>query len=141
MSTLSIEVLDPIKLPLVTRLYKQHYPSGKAKKDELTIVGYLDQQLTAVVRFRSIDHYRLLTGMLVEPEKRGLGLGHELMAYCRKEVLTEQDYCFAYQHLEAFYAQHGFVRTDEANLPNSLQQLFVRYTNSGKKLLAMHYQA
>lgn len=141
MSTLSIEVLDPIKLPLVARLYKQHYPSGKAKKDELTIVGYLNQQLTAVVRFRSIEHYRLLTGMLVEPEKRGLGLGHELMAYCRQEVLTEQDYCFAYQHLEAFYTQHGFVRTDETNLPNSLKQLFVRYTNSGKKLLAMHYQA
>tara|TARA_Y100001956_G_scaffold5226_1_gene4690 strand:+ start:22260 stop:22685 length:426 start_codon:yes stop_codon:yes gene_type:complete len=141
MSTLSIEVLDPIKLPLVTRLYKQHYPSGKAKKDELTVVGYLNQQMAAVVRFRTIEHYRLLTGMLVIPEQRGEGFGHQLMAYCRADVLGENDYCFAYQHLEGFYSQHGFVSVEQDALPNSLKQLYLRYSNSGKKLIAMHYQA
>ena len=52
MSSLHIEVLDPIKLALVSRLYKAYYPSGKAKKDELIIVGYSDNQLTSVVRFQ-----------------------------------------------------------------------------------------
>ncbi|ANU37706.1 hypothetical protein VSVS05_02628 [Vibrio scophthalmi] len=32
MNELRIETLDPIKLPLVSRLYKAYYPSGKAKK-------------------------------------------------------------------------------------------------------------
>ncbi|KHD23496.1 acyltransferase [Vibrio caribbeanicus] len=140
MSSLTIDVLDPIKLPLVARLYKQYYPSGKAKKDELTIVGYWEQQLAAVVRFRSIEQYRLLTGMLVVPDQREKGLGHQLMDYCQDKVLTGLDYCFAYQHLESFYAQHGFVLIEESALPNALRQLFIRYSASGKKLVAMHYQ-
>lgn len=139
MSELKIEVLEPIKLPLVTRLYKAHYPSGKAKKDELTIVGYQRNQLVAVVRFRSLDRFRLLTGMLVVPECRDQGLGHQLMEFCQKNVLGEGDYCFAYEHLESFYSQHGFevVKMDE--LPNPLKVLFERYCNSGKKLVGMKF--
>lgn len=140
MSVLTIETLDPIKLPLVARLYKQYYPSGKAKKDELTIVGYEQANMVSVVRFRNIEEYRLLTGMLVVPEQREKGFGHQLMAHCREQVLTANDYCFAYQHLESFYAQHGFMTQQEQDLPNSLKQLFQRYSNSGKKLVAMQYQ-
>ncbi|MDN2480025.1 GNAT family N-acetyltransferase [Vibrio agarivorans] len=136
---LDIEPLDPIKLPLVTRLYKQYYPS-KPKRDELIIVGYVKKQLCAVVRFRTIEGYRLLTGMLIAPEQQGKGLGHQLLNYCQSEVLTEKDYCFAYAHLEAFYAQHGFetVATDE--LPGALKGLYLRYTGSGKKLVAMRWE-
>ncbi|WP_159656101.1 GNAT family N-acetyltransferase [Vibrio atypicus] len=140
MSVLTIETLDPIKLPLVARLYKQYYPSGKAKKDELTIVGYEQANMVAVVRFRNIEEYRLLTGMLVVPEQREKGFGHQLMAHCREQILTANDYCFAYQHLESFYTQHGFITQQEQQLPNSLKQLFQRYSNSGKKLVAMQYQ-
>ncbi|TOM41494.1 GNAT family N-acetyltransferase, partial [Vibrio parahaemolyticus] len=31
-NSLIIEVLNPIKLPLIKKLYKAHYPSGRAKK-------------------------------------------------------------------------------------------------------------
>lgn len=139
MSTLRIEILDPVKLPLVTRLYKQHYPSAKAKKDELVIVGYAEQNMVSVVRFRTIEHYRLLTGMLVVPELRDKGLAHQLMAYCQEHVLADRDFCFAYQHLEGFYTQHGFNSVEGTALPNSLKQLFQRYCASGKKLVAMQY--
>lgn len=105
---MQIETLDPIKLPLISRLYKAHYPSGKAKKDELTIVGSIDQQIVSLVRFRNIEQCRLLTGMLVIPEYRGAGLGHQLMGYCVRHVLSEHDFCFAYAHLQPFYAQHNF---------------------------------
>lgn len=134
---LDIEPLDPIKLPLITRLYKQHYPSGKAKRDELIIAGYLEGTLSAVVRFRSIESYRLLTGMLVIPAAQGKGLGHQLLDYCQHQVLQTGDYCFAYQHLHSFYAQHGFV--EEPALPGALDNLYRRYTASGKKLVAMRY--
>lgn len=138
MSSLHIEVLDPIKLPLVARLYKAYYPSGKAKKDELIIAGYFDNQLTSVVRFRSVEQYRLLTGMLVVPEHREKGLGHHLMTYCEEQVLTNQDFCFAYQHLESFYGQHGFQLVEPQQLPNSLKNLFERYSQT-KKLVPMQY--
>jgi len=138
MSAMQIEQLDPMKLPLVARLYKSFYPSGKAKKDELTLVGYTENQMAAVVRFRTIERYRLLTGMLVVPDFRGRGLGHELMCYCLQHVLSEGDYCFAYQHLEGFYAQHGFKTIDCQELPNSLKGLYDRYTRT-KTLVPMKY--
>lgn len=139
MHELRIETLEPIKLPLISRLYKAHYPSGKAKKNELTIVGYIENQLSCVVRFRPIEQFQLLTGMLVIPEQRGLGLGHQLLVHCQDSVCSSNTYCFAYPHLEAFYQQHGFVTCLPEQLPNSLNQLFSRYTGSGKCLIPMHY--
>ncbi|WP_162047377.1 GNAT family N-acetyltransferase [Vibrio taketomensis] len=141
MDDLRIETLEPIKLPLVSRLYKAHYPSGKAKKNEQTIVGYNNDQLVCVVRFRPIEQYQLLTGMLVIPEQRGQARGHHLLAYCQQCICNSNTYCFAYPHLEHFYQQHGFVSLLADQLPNSLNQLFTRYTASGKCLIPMHYQA
>ncbi len=140
MNQVKIEVLDPVKMPLVSRLYKAHYPSGKAKKDELTIVAYQNNTLVGVVRFRSIDKYRLLTGMLVVPECRAQGIGHQLMAYCQQNVLSEGDYCFAYEHLESFYSQYGFEAVEGGELPNPLKVLYERYCNSGKKLVGMRHR-
>ncbi|KFI09650.1 GNAT family N-acetyltransferase [Vibrio coralliilyticus] len=135
---MNIETLDPIKLPLVSRLYKVHYPSGKAKKDELTIVGSIEQQIVSLVRFRNIEQFRLLTGMLVIPEHRGSGLGHQLMGYCAQYVLSEHDFCFAYANLETFYAQHNFKTIDASQLPSSLRGRFERYSLK-KQLVAMKY--
>ncbi|NVD05404.1 GNAT family N-acetyltransferase [Vibrio sp. JPW-9-11-11] len=139
MDALTIESLDPIKLPLVARLYKAHYPSGKAKKDELTIAGYHHNHLAAVVRFRTVEQYRLLTGMLVVPEYRQQGVGHQLMAHCQQQVLQQGDYCFAYAHLETFYSQYGFKTLEGSALPNPLNNLFGRYSRT-KSLVAMRYQ-
>lgn len=140
MTPLRIELLDPIKLPLVTRLYKAHYPSAKAKKNETTIVCYQYDALCGVVRFRPLDTFRLLTGMLVLPEYRGQGVAHQLMHYCQQHILGHQDYCFAYTHLAPFYAQHGFVSVSTEQLPPPLKELFERYCRSGKQLVAMHFK-
>ncbi|MBW3697260.1 N-acetyltransferase [Vibrio sp. T187] len=140
MNNVMIEQLDPIKLPLIKRFYKEHYPSGKANKSELIIALYIDTQVNGVVRFRTIDKYRLLTGMAISTEKRGLGLGHSLMEHCQAEVLNNSDYCFAYAHLESFYKRHDFQVINAKELPNSLRILYERYTNSGKDLIPMHFQ-
>ena len=68
--------------------------------------------------------------MLVVPEHREKGLGHQLMTYCEEQVLTNQDFCFAYQHLESFYGQHGFQLVEPQQLPNSLKNLFERYSQT-----------
>lgn len=139
MSVLTIASLDPIKTPLIARLYKAHYPSGKAKKNELTIVGYKLNRIVCVVRFRPIEQFQLLTGMLVVPEHRGEGYAHQLMSYCRQHTLSEATYCFAYSHLEPFYQKHGFATIEQQALPNSLKCLYQRYVKSGKDLIPMHY--
>ncbi|CDU07754.1 putative Acyl-CoA N-acyltransferase [Vibrio coralliirubri] len=140
MNNVIITQLDPVKVPLVKRFYKEHYPTGKANKSELIYSLLLDNELCGVVRFRTIENNRLLTGMAISKQHRGQQLGSQLMGYCAQHTLTEDDYCFAYAHLTNFYARHKFVQVDPKDLPNGLRVLYERYSNSGKDLIPMHYQ-
>ncbi|PNH87227.1 GNAT family N-acetyltransferase [Vibrio diazotrophicus] len=133
--------LDPIKLPLLKRFYKQHYPSTKPKSDELSIVAYSDFSMVAVVRFRPIAEYRLLTGMAVDESQRGEGIGSQLLNYCLNEVLAKSDFCFSYTHLQNFYEQANFKKIDIEELPNDLRTLFLRYSQNGKDLIPMQFFA
>ncbi|MEZ8122745.1 GNAT family N-acetyltransferase [Vibrio splendidus] len=140
MNNVIITQLDPVKVPLVKRFYKEHYPTGKANKSELIYSLLLDNELCGVVRFRTIEDNRLLTGMAISKQHRGKQLGSLLMAYCAKHTLTASDYCFAYTHLTNFYSRHKFMQVDPKDLPNGLRVLYERYSNSGKDLIPMHYQ-
>lgn len=139
MPTLHFEHIDPIKLPLVKRFYKQHYPGTKPKSDELIIAGYTGQAMSAIVRFRQVAQYRLLTGMAVDGHLRGQSIGSQLLTYCQQHVLQDKDYCFAYPHLERFYQQAAFKTIDAAKLPAELHSLFNRYSASGKDLIPMQF--
>ncbi|MGY2574869.1 GNAT family N-acetyltransferase [Vibrio sp. C8] len=139
MPELKFEHLDPIKLPLLKRFYKQHYPSTKPKSDEILIVAYSELSMIAVVRFRSVTGYRLLTGMAVDESKRGKGIGSELLSFCEKEILADNDFCFSYAHLQHFYEQASFKKIEVEELPNELRTLFGRYSQSGKNLIPMQF--
>ncbi|MBF9001267.1 GNAT family N-acetyltransferase [Vibrio nitrifigilis] len=140
MSTLLFETLDPIKIPLIKRFYKEHYPGTKPKSDELTIVAYDDSVLVGVVRFRHVGQLRLLTGMAISSSKRGQGIGQQLLAYCVEHILQNDDYCFAYSHLKDFYQNGGFEKISPEQLPADLKTLYQRYTQHGKDLIPMHFR-
>jgi N-acetylglutamate synthase-like GNAT family acetyltransferase len=141
MEKLEFEEIEAIKYPLIQRFYKQHYPTAKPKRNEKTIIAraIISNEIVACVRFRQIEQYQLLTGMVVASEKRKQGLGNQLLAHCYANDLNPNVYCFAYTELEAFYRQHGFITCDADNLPPPLKVLFQRYTNSGKSLIPMQY--
>ncbi len=139
MSEVNFQQIESIKIPLIKPIYKAFYPSAKPKKNEQIIVGYKQQQIICVVRFRPIERYSLLTGMLVIPAYRQQGIANQLLTFCQAHHLSENSFCFAYQHLESLYKSVGFRVIEVEQLPNSLQQLFIRYTGSGKKLLPMRY--
>ncbi|MDC0612634.1 GNAT family N-acetyltransferase [Vibrio sp.] len=142
MEKLEFEQLDPLKLPLIQRFYKQYYPSTKPKRDEIIIIARdtMAHNIVAVVRFRQVDTLCLLTGMAVMDKKRGRGIGSALLNYCKKQkYLTPDVYCFSYCHLEHFYHRAGFHTISNDLLPPTLSQLYQRYTNSGKSLIAMQY--
>lgn len=139
MKQLNIVQLNSIALPLVQKLYKQHYKAGKAKSNELIYVAYNDNELCGVVRLRPVEQYRLLTGMLVIPQYRHLGVAHHLMKHCARHTLKKSDYCFAYTHLVPFYNRHHFEIVEPSDLPSQLFSLFQRYSQSGKALTAMQY--
>lgn len=137
--SLIIEVLNPIKLPLIKKLYKAHYPAGRAKKDELIITVCSEGSILALLRMKTIEASRLLTGMLVVPQARGTGVGKALLAHCEENIFRPGDYCFAFMHLESYYSLYGFKAIDSSALPNSLKMAYQRYVDSGKDLIPMQF--
>ncbi len=138
-SSLIIEVLNPIKLPLIKRLYKAYYPAGRAKRDELIITASSEGTIVALLRLKTIEASRLLTGMLVVPESRGTCVGKTLLEHCEQNVFRDGDYCFAFIHLNSYYSQYGFKTIDSSKLPNALKMAFQRYVDSGKDLIPMQF--
>lgn len=127
-------------MPLVKPFYKAHYPSGRPSKSETIVVAYVENTLVASVRFKPIAPYWLMTGMLVAPQYRQLGIGHKLLQYCQQFLMNDGYYCFAYQHLEGFYQQHNFKTLGAEQLPAILATRIENYQAKGKSLIAMQYQ-
>lgn len=139
MKNLSIAQLDPIKLPLLKKLYKLHYPSTKIKAGEVIYVAELEGKIVGVTRFRQIEDWQLLTGMMVVTEEREKGIAAEMLEQLQTNYLDSKVYCFAYSHLVDMYAKHGFVSIPENELPGSLKGLFSKYSQT-KALNCMQYQ-
>ncbi|MBL4831327.1 MAG: GNAT family N-acetyltransferase [Aliivibrio sp.] len=140
MHNLTFLELEPIKLPLVSKLYKEHYPAGRPKRGETIFIVKSDQVLIGAVRFQITDNAQLLTGMLIHPEFRGLGIGHLLLEHCKKQISATKCYCFSFPHLTNFYYQHHFEEISENQLPESLRGRFKRYVDSGKQLHSLQFK-
>ncbi len=136
---INIRQLDAIRLPLLKKLYKQYYPSAKPKSDETIYTVEYQNQIIATLRLRPIGQYRLMTGMLVLPTYRQLGIGGALLTYCKENVFTGNDYCFALSHLGDYYQQYGFNIVAAEALPNDVRTLLLRYTGTGKDLIPMSF--
>ncbi|CAM3210937.1 GNAT family N-acetyltransferase [Vibrio rarus] len=140
MNTLTIKELEPIRLPLLKKLYKSHYPATKIKGNEYILVAEVNSQIMGVVRFRPIEKWRLLTGMMVIPEVRHQGIASQLLKFSQTHLLNDNVYCFSYQHLRPLYENHGFKFVEAETLPSTLSKLYSRYIKSGKSLIAMQYR-
>lgn len=126
--------------------YKQHMPYAHLTKKEQLAVFFseippqnekLNPEIIAAIRLRPIGVYTLVTGMLIHPNYRGIGLGHQLMQGLSKELVNEHAFLFALPHLVAFYRQHGF---DECkNVPNDISQLFNKYHSENRPLILMAF--
>ena len=117
MSKLRFHPLEPLRFPLINRFYKSYYPAGKAKKDEVIWVGEDNSSIICCVRFKQFDNYQLLTGMLVHPEQRGMGLAKQLLTGCYQQLTDAPCYCFAFAHLETLYRNADFVVIPDSRTP------------------------
>lgn len=139
MTDLIFENVDPIKIPLIKRFYKIHYPATKVKSNDHIISATKTGALVAVVRFKPVGDDFLLTGMAVDRTLRHQGIGSRLLKHCQENSLTRNHYCFSLGHLEPFYSRFGFIPVSKQALPNDLKVLFERYTKNGKVLVPMNY--
>ncbi|QUJ67624.1 GNAT family N-acetyltransferase [Photobacterium sp. GJ3] len=138
-TTLSFHPLEPLRFPLVNRLYKAHYPAGKAKKDEVIWIGESTTEIVSAVRFQQFEDHQLMTGMLVVPAFRQQGISQALLKACQVQLISKHCFCFAFSHLENLYAQAGFQVISEDALPVSLAGRIQRYRSAGKSLIPMRY--
>lgn len=136
----------------VKKFYRQYMPYARLQqKESLCVLTQTDpsiarfgaitspkiacSKIIASARIRPIGDLAILTGMLVHPDFRGQGVGHQLMRELESVLCDGKTYIFALVHLEGFYAQHGFTVIDDA--PNDITQLFLKYQGSDKELVLM----
>lgn len=94
-------------------------------------------KIIASARIRPIGQLAILTGMLVHPDFRGQGVGHQLMRELASVICDGKTYIFALTHVEGFYAQHGFSAVTSA--PNDIAQLFLKYQGDDESLVLMGF--
>ncbi|RXJ72384.1 GNAT family N-acetyltransferase [Veronia nyctiphanis] len=140
MNNLRFTPLNPIRFPLVARLYKSHYPAGKPKKDEVIWTAESENQLLASVRFKQFETFQLLTGMLVIPDFRGKGIGDELLNACNDQTSSKVCFCLAYRYLVPLYERNDFKMIETSELPDELAGRYKSYCNSGKDLVPMRFK-
>ncbi|MDD1796375.1 GNAT family N-acetyltransferase [Enterovibrio sp. ZSDZ42] len=133
--------LDTLRFPLIARFYKDHYPAGKPKKDEVIWTMEGSEGLIGTVRFRQFEGFQLLTGMLIHPDVRRQKLGIAFLHAVEKQTKDKRCYCLAYRYLIPLYENAGFEVIDADALPEELKARYISYCNSGKDLVPMRYLA
>lgn len=137
----------------VKKFYRQHMPYARLlQKESICVLTQTDPNLdsfdeidsfgeitsskiVASARIRPIGQLAILTGMLVHPDYRGQGVGHQLMRELSSVICDGKTYIFALAHLEGFYAKHGFSAVTSA--PNDIAQLFLKYQRDSERLVLM----
>lgn len=154
---LKLTWLAPNERIEVKKFYRQHMPYARLlQKESICVLTQTDSTLAndveiatsgvthsdvscsnivASARIRPIGQLAILTGMLVHPDFRGQGVGHQLMRELESVISDGNTYIFALAHLDRFYAQHGFCVIADA--PNDIAQLFLKYQSSDKELILM----
>jgi predicted GNAT family N-acyltransferase len=164
------EWVEPIKVPLINKFYKEYNIRGQAKKCDIICCIKVEQTIVGVALLRQIlNHHQalvahsqtnqvsdlqtpsnfLLTGVGVAPHYRGRGyskllINNMLLGY-REHLCDTPDspsdvYCFAYQHLQPLYESLGFCEYRPTDLPNALYSKWTSYLAQGRSLTCMKYR-
>lgn len=135
----SISVVPDSELFRLNRFYKRNGHKGKADTADTAFWLKDGNEILAAIRFTADDNDLLLRGLWVHKERRGQGLGDKLLRECRHYWAKHNCFCYPFNHLEAFYAQHGFVTADE-HTPAHLLRKLKSYQQRGEEVILMQYQ-
>lgn len=153
----SIECVDPLRLPLVNRFYKNCRYSAKAGRGEVVYALQQDGSIQAATRLvpytlqeQDLQPLMLLTGadrplnrclflrsMCVNPERRGAGLGAALLQALIEPLNQGFSYCYPFSHLHDFYAQIGFKQVSQERVPGFISEPYQRYCRQGRDIIIM----
>lgn len=120
----------------VNKFYRSQKHKGSASGDERVFVIFLQEDIIAAVRLVPHDGFYWLRSLYVKSELRGQNLGQKLLTLVHQKI-TLPIYCFPYTHLEGFYLNSGYSLLTLEQLPQPLNQLFVKYQGKGSGIICM----
>lgn len=119
-----IRSLEPFKTPLVNKFYDKHGARGRANKQDIVWVAYVEFEIIAACRIQCRDGSLFLSTLLVDPHWRKQGVAKKLLLVLLSKQ-QEAVFTFAYQSLIDFYRSVGFNYV--LTLPLPISTLFKVY--------------
>jgi N-acetylglutamate synthase-like GNAT family acetyltransferase len=137
---LTVSYLDKIRLPLLHKLYKENYPSGKPKGKEDIVILEADNKMVGAIRIKVYEDCQFLTGMMIIKEMRQQNLGSYLLKQLPSFLPFNTAYCLCEPTLCGFYLKNNFKHIEDSTIPNAIKIKHERYTKDGKKLNLLTYK-
>jgi len=125
----------PLSAPLralLDKFYRTHNSPMRAAGDGQMWVAR-DAQIVAGLNLTPVAHGHWLTGLFVDPQRRGQGLAGRLVEQALERI-GEPVWLFCHPDLRGLYERMGF--SCDPRLPPALADRLARYTRS-KRLIAM----
>ena len=137
---LTVSYLEKLRLPLLHKLYKDNYPSGKPKGKEDIIILEEDKKIIGSIRIKTYDDCHFLTGMMIINEKRQQNYGSALLTNLSEFLTLDTAYCLCEPSLTPFYIKNKFNYANSSEVPYIVKNKYERYTKDGKLLDILVYQ-
>ncbi|KPA93119.1 MULTISPECIES: GNAT family N-acetyltransferase [Pseudomonas] len=132
MPNLDYALLSPSLRPLLDKFYRAHGSSMRANGEGQLWVAR-DGGIIAGLSLTAVADGFWLTGLFVDPQRRGQGIAGQLVAHALA-TLTGRTWLFCHPDLRDFYGKLGFSPTRQ--LPQALADRLARYSRS-KPLIAL----
>lgn len=138
---LTVTYLEKLRLPLLHKLYKDNYPSGKPKGKEEIVILEEDKKIIGSIRIKTYEDCHFLTGMMIVNEKRQQNYGSKLLKNLSQFLPLKVAYCLCEPTLTPFYIKNKFNYVDNSEIPHIVRSKYERYTKDGKLLDILVYQS
>lgn len=100
------------------------------------LFSYVDGKIAAYLRVlakgKSYEDYISIGRVIVAPQARGTGLGHDLikegLRVCEQNFAGQALKISAQQHLEKFYNEHGFVTVSDMYLEDNIPHISMQHS-------------
>lgn len=130
---MQICVLPEISRPLLDKFYRAHQSPMRGKGEALVWVAK-DPQIIAALCITPVDGGHWLTGLFVDPDRRGQGIAARLIDAAVAQT-GGKVWLFCHPELNDFYARLSFEPVSD--LPEMLAGRFTRYART-KALIALY---
>ena len=139
----SVQWLSAVETPLANHFYSEYHFRGKARRHEPCAV--VRNQHNAIIGCAYLRDYstpdeafNLVAGVAVAPVYQGQGVAR-LLVQQLADCFDAHTYTFPYEHLRSFYCTLGFRLVGELRKDSVVSDVYQRYREQGRSIMAMLY--